>query len=55
MIEVTYTLYREGSGEVLSEGIVPINTTQSYEAEKTVRAMFERPGTELIIRYSRSV
>ena len=46
---VTYTVYRRGSGEVISEGEMPVNTTDRYRAEETVKAMFESAG-EVITR-----
>jgi len=47
---VTYTAYRPGSGEVISEGVMPIQTSSAYLAEQAVKAMFN--GAEVIIRYT---
>jgi hypothetical protein len=47
---VTYTAYRPGSTEVVSEGTMPIHTTSFYLAEETVKAMFT--GSEVVIRYT---
>ena len=47
---VTYTAYRPGSGEVISEGVMPIQTSSAYLAEQTVKAMFS--NLEVIIRYT---
>lgn len=49
VFNVTYTVYRPGSGEVLSEGTMPVDVTTSYQAEQTVKAMFS--GSEVLIRY----
>lgn len=45
---VTYTVYRQGSSEVISEGEMPVNTSTSYMAEQTVKAMFA--GNEVVLR-----
>ena len=50
---VTYTVYRPGSGEVLSEGTMPINTSSAYMAEQTVKTMFG--SAEVVIRYTNPV
>lgn len=47
---VTYTAYRPGSTEVVSEGIMLVHTTSFYMAEQTVKTMFS--GSEVIIRYT---
>ena len=47
---MTYTAYRLGSGEVISEGIMPINTSSAYMAEQAVKAMFA--NAEVIIRHT---
>ena len=49
---VSYTVYRRGSGEVISEGEMPVTTSDRYRAEQTVKAMFESAG-EVITRYVR--
>jgi hypothetical protein len=46
---VTYTAYRPGSSEVISEGTMPLNVDSSYQAEQTVKAMFS--NLEVIVRY----
>ena len=50
---VTYTAYRPGSGEVISEGVIPIQTTSAYMAEQAVKEMFN--SSEVIIRYTNRV
>lgn len=47
---VTYTAYRPGSSEVISEGVIPVQTSSAYMAEQTVKAMFA--NLEVIIRYT---
>ena len=47
--QVTYTAYEKGSNNVVSEGTMPINTSLSYLAEQTVKAMFS--GLEVVVRY----
>jgi hypothetical protein len=47
---VTYTAYEKGSSMVVSEGVMPINTSSAYLAESAVKAMFN--GAEVIIRYT---
>jgi len=48
--KVTYTAYEKGSCMVVSEGVMPVHTSSSYQAEETVKAMFS--GLEVIIRYT---
>ena len=50
---VTYTAYRPGSSEVLSEGTMPLNVDSAWQAEQTVKAMFN--NLEVIIRYVQNV
>jgi hypothetical protein len=45
---VTYTVYRQGSSEVVTEGEMPINATTNYQAEQAVKAMFS--GNEVVLR-----
>jgi len=47
--QVTYTAYEKGSSVVVSEGTIPVQTTQAYLAESTVKAMFN--GCDVVIRY----
>ena len=48
---VTYTAYEKGSTcNVVSDGVMPINTTSFYMAESAVKAMFG--GCDVIIRYT---
>ena len=47
---VFYTAYEQGSSSIISEGVMPINTDSSYQAEAAVQAMFR--GCEVIIRYT---
>lgn len=49
IFNVTYSAYKPNSGQVVSEGTMPVNTSQSNLAEQTVRSMF--PGCEVMIRY----
>ena len=49
IFNVNYTVYRPNSGEVLSEGTIPVNTSTSYQAEQTVKAMFGI--NDVMIRY----
>ena len=48
--KVTYTAYEKDSCMVASEGIMEINTETSWQAEQTVKAMFN--GLDVIIRYT---
>jgi len=48
--KVTYTAYEKGSCMVASEGVMEINTSTSWQAEQTVKAMFS--GLDVIIRYT---
>ena len=50
--KVTYTAYKKGSCMVASEGVIELDTTSSWQAEQTVKAMFS--GLEVIIRYTNS-
>ena len=50
--KVTYTAYEKGSCMVASEGVIELDTTSSWQAEQTVKAMFS--GLEVIIRYTNS-
>jgi hypothetical protein len=50
---VTYTAYGPGSGEVISEGVMPIQTTSAYMTEQALKAIFN--GSEVIIRYTNRV
>ena len=50
VFNVTYTAYEKGSSNVVSEGVMPVNTSTSYVAEQTVKAMFN--GLDVIIRYT---
>ena len=47
--QVTYTAYERGGSNVLSEGTIPVIGNSSWEAEQTVKAMFN--GLEVVIRY----
>jgi hypothetical protein len=47
---VFYTAYEEGSSSIISEGVMPVSTDSSYQAEAAVQAMFR--GCEVIIRYT---
>ena len=47
--QVTYTAYQQGSSGVLSEGTIPVVGNSAWEAEQTVKAMFN--GLEVVIRY----
>jgi hypothetical protein len=47
---VTYTAYEKGTTYIISEGVMPVNTTSAYQAEQTVKALFN--GAEVIIRYT---
>ena len=46
--QVQYTAYRPGSGEVISEGTIPVQAANSLMAESTVKLMFS--GSEVFIR-----
>jgi hypothetical protein len=50
MYNVTYTAYEKGSSMIVSEGTMPVNTSSSYMAEQTVKAMFA--STDIVIRYT---
>lgn len=45
---VTYTVYRPGSSEVITEGQMPINASTNYQAEQAVMAMFQ--PNEVVLR-----
>ena len=48
---VHYTAYEKGSTcNVISDGVMPVNTNSFYMAESTVKAMFS--GANVIIRYT---
>ena len=49
-INVTYTAYEPGTGNVMAEGTMPIQGSNYWVAENTVRAMFS--SLEVIIRSS---
>lgn len=48
--KVTYTAYEKGSCMVVSEGVMEINTRSAWQAEQTVKALFN--GLDVIIRYT---
>jgi hypothetical protein len=48
--KVTYTAYEKGSCMVASEGVIEVNTESSWQAEQTVKAIFN--GLEVVIRYT---
>jgi len=48
--KVTYTAYETGTCNVLSEGVMEVNTSSSYLAEQTVMAMLN--GLEVVIHYT---
>jgi len=48
--KVTYTAYSKGGNEVVSEGVMEINTSTAYQAEQAVKAIFN--GLDVIIRYT---
>ena len=48
--KVAYTAYDNGSCMVVSEGVMEINTSTSYQAEQAVKAIFA--GLNVIIRYT---
>ncbi|QWE30734.1 hypothetical protein [Polynucleobacter sp. Adler-ghost] len=48
--KVTYTAYSKGSTEVVSEGVMEINTSTAYQAEQAVKAIFA--GLDVLIRYT---
>jgi hypothetical protein len=48
--KVTYTAYGKGSCMVVSEGLMEVNTTSAWQAEQTVKAIFN--GLDVIIRYT---
>jgi len=48
IFKVVYTAYEKGTPNVVSEGTIPIDTTSSWLAGETVKAMFS--GLEVIIR-----
>jgi len=48
--KVTYSAYAKGSNEVVSEGVMDINTSTAYQAEQAVKAIFA--GLDVIIRYT---
>jgi hypothetical protein len=48
--KVTYTAYEKNSCLVVSEGVMEINTSSSYQAEQAVKAIFS--GLDVMIRYT---
>jgi hypothetical protein len=48
--KVTYTAYEKNSCLVVSEGVMDINTSSSYQAEQAVKAIFS--GLDVMIRYT---
>jgi len=48
--KVTYTAYEKNSCMVVSEGTMDINTSTAYQAEQTVKAIFN--GLDIVIRYA---
>lgn len=48
--KVTYTAYEKNGNLVVSEGMIEINTSTSYQAEQAVKAMFI--NLDVIIRYT---
>lgn len=46
--KVTYTAYELGTCNVISEGVIEVQTSSAYTAEQTVKAMFA--GLEVIVR-----
>ena len=49
-VNVTYTAYEQGTSLVMAEGTIPIQGSNAFVAENTVRAMFN--GLEVCIRSS---
>ena len=49
-VNVTYTAYEPGTGNVMTEGIMPIPGSNCWVVENTVRAIFS--SLEVIIRNS---
>jgi hypothetical protein len=47
-IYVTFTAYRPNSSEIITEGRVPIQASNAYQAIETVKAMY--PTLEVVIR-----
>jgi len=48
--KVTYTAHEKGSCMVASEGVIEVNTESSWQAEQTVKAVFN--GLNVIIKYT---
>jgi hypothetical protein len=48
--KVTYTAYEKNGCLVVSEGVMEINTSSSYQAEQAVKAIFS--GLDVMIRYT---
>jgi hypothetical protein len=49
-VNVTYTAYEKGTSLVMAEGTIPVQGSNAFVAENTVRAMFN--GLEVCIRGS---
>ncbi len=49
-VNVTYTAYEPGTGNIMAEGTMPIQGSSCWIAENTVRAMFS--SLEVCIRGS---
>jgi len=52
-VNVTYTAYEKGSSIVMSEGTIPVQGSNAWVAENTVKAMFS--GLDVVIRGSNFV
>jgi hypothetical protein len=52
-VNVTYTAYEKGSNIVMAEGTIPVQGSNAWTAEQTVKAMFS--GLDVIIRGSNFV
>jgi hypothetical protein len=52
-VNVTYTAYEKGTSNIVAEGTIPVQGSNAYQAENTVRAMFS--GLEVCIRSSNPI
>ena len=52
IFKVVYSAYEKNSCMVVSEGVMEINTSTSYQAEQAVKVMFS--GLDVVIRYTNS-
>jgi len=48
VVYVSFTAYRPGTTEIITEGRIPVQSISSVTAQEVVRAMY--PGLDVVIR-----